>query len=101
LGEEAGTGSAFSLLPAQNATGNWIKIVQRVPIRIALDPEEVRNHPLQLGLSMKVMVDTRQRSGNRLVNPDAAQHGYQTQVFANQLADADAVVHKIINANLL
>ena len=49
----AGTGAAFSLLPAQNATGNWIKIVQRVPVRIALDPRELALHPLQIGLSMQ------------------------------------------------
>src|SRR5206468_1179411 len=53
----AGTGAAFSLLPAQNATGNWIKIVQRVPVRIALDAREVAAHPLQIGLSMKADVD--------------------------------------------
>ena len=53
----AGTGAAFSLLPAQNATGNWIKIIQRVPVRIALDPREIAVHPLQIGLSMKADVD--------------------------------------------
>src|SRR5215472_8982009 len=52
----AGTGSAFSLLPAQNATGNWIKIVQRVPVRVALDPREIAAHPLQIGLSMRADV---------------------------------------------
>ena len=62
----AGTGSAFSLLPAQNATGNWIKIVQRVPVRIALDAQELQQHPLQIGLSMQVDVDTHERDGNRL-----------------------------------
>ena len=59
----AGTGSAFSLLPAQNATGNWIKIVQRVPVRIALDPQELAAHPLQIGLSMQAEIDTHQRDG--------------------------------------
>ena len=54
----AGTGAAFALLPAQNATGNWIKVVQRVPVRIALDPAELRDHPLRIGLSMQVEVDT-------------------------------------------
>ena len=56
----AGTGAAFALLPAQNATGNWIKVVQRVPVRIALDPGELAAHPLRVGLSMKVQVETRQ-----------------------------------------
>ena len=53
-----GTGAAFALLPAQNATGNWIKVVQRVPVRIALDPEELQVHPLRLGLSMKAVIKT-------------------------------------------
>ncbi|TPG46165.1 HlyD family efflux transporter periplasmic adaptor subunit [Rhodanobacter glycinis] len=99
VGQEAGTGSAFSLLPAQNATGNWIKVVQRVPIRIALDPRQVAKHPLQLGLSMKVVVATRQRDGSRLVTAGSREHGYRTDVFANELASADAVVDKIIAAN--
>jgi len=99
VGQDAGTGSAFSLLPAQNATGNWIKVVQRVPIRIALDPRQVVKHPLQLGLSMKVVVATRQRDGSRLVTAGSHEHGYRTDVFADQLASADAAVDKIIAAN--
>jgi membrane fusion protein (multidrug efflux system) len=63
VGFGAGTGSAFALLPAQNATGNWIKVVQRVPVRVALDPQELAAHPLQVGLSMEAEVDTRNRSG--------------------------------------
>jgi len=66
VGFSAGTGGAFALLPPQNASGNWIKIVQRVPVRIALDPAQVAAHPLQIGLSMHVEVDTRQRDGERL-----------------------------------
>ena len=99
VGQEAGTGSAFSLLPAQNATGNWIKVVQRVPIRIALDPRQVAAHPLQLGLSMRVTVATRDRAGARLVAAGAHPHGYRTEVFAHQLADADALVDRVIQAN--
>jgi membrane fusion protein (multidrug efflux system) len=73
VGLGAGTGSAFALLPAQNATGNWIKVVQRVPVRISLDPQELANHPLRVGLSMEVTVDTHDRSGNMLsnTNPDS------------------------------
>jgi membrane fusion protein (multidrug efflux system) len=59
-GLAGGTGSAFAVIPAQNATGNWIKIVQRLPVRIALDPAELRQHPLRVGLSMTVDVDTAQ-----------------------------------------
>ena len=57
VGLSGGTGSAFSLIPAQNATGNWIKVVQRLPVRIALDPKELRAHPLRVGLSMKATID--------------------------------------------
>jgi membrane fusion protein (multidrug efflux system) len=59
VGVAGGSGSAFALIPAQNATGNWIKVVQRVPVRIALDPRELRQHPLRVGLSMKAEVETR------------------------------------------
>ncbi|MGE0802489.1 MAG: HlyD family efflux transporter periplasmic adaptor subunit [Lautropia sp.] len=62
-GLAAGTGAAFAILPAQNATGNWIKIVQRVPVRVAIDPEQIRSHPLRVGLSMVATVDTHDRSG--------------------------------------
>ncbi|MFL5295731.1 MAG: HlyD family secretion protein, partial [Phenylobacterium sp.] len=56
-GLTGGTGSAFSLIPAQNASGNWIKVVQRLPVRIDLDPKELKAHPLRVGLSMKASVD--------------------------------------------
>lgn len=65
-GLAAGSGAAFALLPAQNASGNWIKIVQRVPVRIALDPEEVKAHPLRVGLSMDVTVDVHDATGAAL-----------------------------------
>jgi membrane fusion protein (multidrug efflux system) len=58
-GIAGGSGSAFSLIPAQNATGNWIKVVQRLPVRIELDPKEVAAHPLRVGLSMEVEIDVR------------------------------------------
>jgi membrane fusion protein (multidrug efflux system) len=63
VGIAAGSGSAFALLPAQNASGNWIKIVQRVPVRILLDPRELREHPLRVGLSTTVRVDLHDTSG--------------------------------------
>jgi membrane fusion protein (multidrug efflux system) len=59
IGFAGGTGSAFALIPAQNATGNWIKVVQRLPVRIQLDPNELRQHPLRVGLSMEAIIDTR------------------------------------------
>ncbi|HZC15241.1 MAG TPA: HlyD family secretion protein, partial [Caulobacteraceae bacterium] len=57
VGVAGGTGAAFALIPAQNATGNWIKIVQRLPVRVSLDPRELRDHPLRVGLSMKAVID--------------------------------------------
>ena len=96
----AGTGAAFSLLPAQNATGNWIKIVQRVPVRIALDPREIATHPLQIGLSMKADVDVKAGAdGARL--PEVAHNAatWSTDVFTSSDAQADARVRAIIAAN--
>src|SRR6266851_1572749 len=81
VGFGAGTGSAFALLPAQNATGNWIKIVQRVPVRIALDPQELAAHPLQIGLSMQVEIDTHERNGDRLPQLAQTTPTYATEVF--------------------
>ena len=71
-GFSPGTGAAFALLPPQNASGNWIKIVQRVPVRIALDPQEIHAHPLRVGLSMAVDVDTHDTSGPVLGTPSDA-----------------------------
>jgi membrane fusion protein, multidrug efflux system len=69
-GISPGTGAAFALLPAQNASGNWIKIVQRIPVRISLDPEQVRDHPLRIGLSMDVVVDVHDQTGTVLTVPN-------------------------------
>jgi membrane fusion protein, multidrug efflux system len=100
VGFGAGTGSAFSLLPAQNATGNWIKIVQRVPVRIALDPQELAQHPLQIGLSMKAYVNVRDVSGQRLPEVATNDHDYSTDVFQSVAAQADEKVREIIAANV-
>ena len=96
----AGTGAAFSLLPAQNATGNWIKIVQRVPVRIALDPAEVKRHPLRVGLSMEVEVDVRDHDGQMLAQTTRDKAVAQTSVFDNLQRDADKLVAQIIASNL-
>jgi membrane fusion protein, multidrug efflux system len=95
----AGTGSAFSLLPAQNATGNWIKIVQRVPVRVALDRRELAAHPLQIGLTMKAEVDVRHGEGERLPQLASNSVAYSTDVFHSTDQLADARVHAIIAAN--
>jgi membrane fusion protein (multidrug efflux system) len=71
-GFSPGTGAAFALLPAQNASGNWIKIVQRVPVRIALDPQELAEHPLRVGLSMHAEVDLHDQGGTVMAEPTGA-----------------------------
>ena len=100
VGLGAGTGSAFSLLPAQNATGNWIKVVQRVPVRIALDPKELAANPLRIGLSMEVKVDVGNTGGHQLSEVVRSAPVAQTSVFDHLNADADAEVRRIIAANL-
>jgi membrane fusion protein, multidrug efflux system len=95
----AGTGGAFALLPAQNASGNWIKIVQRVPVRIALDREELKRHPLQVGLSMQVKVDTQDESGDRLPRVAKSTSTDASEVFASFDKAADERVRSIIAAN--
>ncbi|MCX4161800.1 MULTISPECIES: efflux RND transporter periplasmic adaptor subunit [Paraburkholderia] len=97
VGFSAGTGSAFSLLPAQNATGNWIKVVQRLPVRIAIDPQELEQHPLRIGLSMQVDVNIKDDSGSELAS--AKNTVYQTSVFENYGDEADAEIARIIAEN--
>ncbi|MEK6669570.1 MAG: efflux RND transporter periplasmic adaptor subunit [Pseudomonadota bacterium] len=100
VGLGAGTGAAFSLLPAQNATGNWIKVVQRVPVRLSLDAAEVKAHPLRVGLSMAVEVDVAQQDGPVLAQNPREHAVAQTAVFDVLQKDADALVRRIIDANL-
>ena len=100
LGLGMGTGSAFALLPAQNATGNWIKVVQRVPVRIALDAHELAAHPLRIGLSMQATIDISDRSGDVLARKPAAGPGYETAVFAQQARAADAAIERVIAENM-
>ena len=95
-----GTGSAFSILPAQNASGNWIKIAQRVPVRISLDKQELQAHPLRLGLSMHADVDLHGEGNGLLPAANAAAPKLTTDAYAKQLADADALIERIIRENL-
>jgi membrane fusion protein (multidrug efflux system) len=99
IGIGAGTGSAFSLLPAQNATGNWIKIVQRVPVRIALDPKQLSEHPLQVGLSMEAKVDTHDRGAERGAQVAPQAQPYKTEVFGRLEQLANERVQRIIQEN--
>ncbi|MDH1675562.1 efflux RND transporter periplasmic adaptor subunit [Comamonas aquatica] len=96
VGLGAGTGAAFSLLPAQNATGNWIKVVQRVPVRISLAPEALQQHPLRVGLSMDVKVDIRDQDGPALANTPRTAPVAQTTVYDGTLAQADARIARLI-----
>jgi membrane fusion protein, multidrug efflux system len=98
-GVGAGTGSAFSLLPAQNATGNWIKVVQRVPVRVALDANEVAKNPLRVGLSMDAEVDVSNQEGKTLADAPRSSPVAQTQVFSSVDNGADAEVRRVIVAN--
>ncbi|MFK8398793.1 efflux RND transporter periplasmic adaptor subunit [Pseudomonas sp. BGr12] len=95
-----GTGSAFSLLPAQNATGNWIKIVQRVPVRIRINSEELAKNPLRIGLSMDVNVSLHDQSGPALAQQSPHEAVFSTDVYQEQLASADQLIEKLIQANL-
>jgi len=93
----AGSGNTFALLPPQNASGNWIKIVQRVPVRIALDPNEVRAHPLRLGLSVKVSVDHRDTSGSAQGSTVRPLNGEGIADTADK--DADKLIARILKEN--
>jgi membrane fusion protein (multidrug efflux system) len=100
MGLSAGTGSAFSLLPAQNATGNWIKVVQRVPVRIALDPKELEAHPLRVGLSATVDVDISNKSGSALGTVNQPVIKYETNVLSQPLQEAHAATEAIVARNM-
>jgi membrane fusion protein (multidrug efflux system) len=101
VGLSAGTGSAFSLLPAQNANGNWIKVVQRLPVRIALDAQELHDHPLRIGLSTVVTVDTHDRNGATLGAPMPAAPVYTTKTLQQPMQEADALADRIVAQNLV
>jgi membrane fusion protein (multidrug efflux system) len=95
-----GTGAAFALLPAQNATGNWIKVVQRVPVRVALDAAQLQQNPLRVGLSMLVTVDVSKQDGKMLADAPRAAALVQTTVYESLSHGADEEVRKIVAANM-
>jgi membrane fusion protein (multidrug efflux system) len=94
----SGTGAVFAILPAQNATGNWIKIVQRVPVRIRIDGSPDAEHPLPLGASLHVEVDTHDRRGPRLAAARPAGGLAQSMAYSGREAGAEAVVAETIAA---
>lgn len=99
IGLNPGTGSAFDLLPPQNATGNWIKIVQRLPVRISIDPSQLEKHPLRIGLSMDVTVDTHNRNGELLTLVPQTKVVYQTMDYSADLKKANETINKILQEN--
>jgi membrane fusion protein (multidrug efflux system) len=99
VGFNAGTGSAFSLLPAENATGNWIKVVQRLPVRIAIDPNELKKHTLWVGLSAYVNVNTHDRSGLMISSQVRHKPLLSTDVYEREVNEADQSAEAIIRAN--
>ncbi|AYA39600.1 multidrug efflux MFS transporter periplasmic adaptor subunit EmrA [Xenorhabdus nematophila] len=98
-GIDMGTGSAFSLLPAQNASGNWIKVVQRLPVRVELDPAQVKQHPLRIGLSTKVTVDTASTDGVTLATTERQHPAYHTNALTIDMIPANKIVTNVINSN--
>ncbi len=99
VGLDMGTGSAFSLLPAQNATGNWIKVVQRLPVRVELAAQQLIDHPLRIGLSMHATVDTRNRDGLVLANTPRNSIVYETNVLTYNTGEIDQLINEIIQVN--
>jgi membrane fusion protein (multidrug efflux system) len=96
-----GTGSAFSLLPAQNATGNWIKIVQRVPVRVVFDdPNELDQHPLRIGMSLSTTVSLHDQKGPMLAQQAPTEPVFSTDVYELQLAKVDGLIEQIIHTNM-
>ncbi|WP_227729266.1 multidrug efflux MFS transporter periplasmic adaptor subunit EmrA [Yersinia proxima] len=99
VGLDMGTGSAFSLLPAQNATGNWIKVVQRLPVRIELDAKQLAEHPLRIGLSTTVRVDTADTDGQVLAQNVRKEPAFVTNALSLDLAPVNQMISDIVHAN--
>ncbi|MGM1330073.1 HlyD family secretion protein, partial [Klebsiella michiganensis] len=99
VGLDMGTGSAFSLLPAQNATGNWIKVVQRLPVRIELDEKQLAEHPLRIGLSTLVEVNTTDRGGEMLASQVRSSPVYESNAREIGLEPVNKLINDIIQAN--
>lgn len=100
LGIASGTGSVFSIIPPQNATGNWIKIVQRLPVRIGLDVQDLRNYPLRLGLSAEVSIDITDQQLPFLAGKAPEHPIAETNVYSIDFAPVEKAMDEIISANL-
>jgi membrane fusion protein (multidrug efflux system) len=100
MGLAPSTGAAFSLLPPDEGSGNWIKIIQRVPVRIVLDDKELEKYPLRIGLSMRVTIDTEDRSGAVLTQVPSTQAVYATDIYSNEWTQANELVQSLVATNL-
>jgi membrane fusion protein (multidrug efflux system) len=100
MGLAPSTGAAFSLLPPDEGSGNWIKILQRVPVRIVLDDKELEKYPLRIGLSMRVTIDTADHSGAVLTQTPSTQAVYATDIYSNEWAQANELVQSLVATNL-
>lgn len=98
-GISMGTGGAFSLLPAQNATGNWIKVVQRLPVRITLDAGQVAEHPLRIGLSANVTLKEGDESGQSLASTQRIKPAYHSSALVIDMSPVNSEITRIIHAN--
>lgn len=102
VGFQPGSGNAFALLPPENASGNWIKIIQRVPVRITVDPKEIKEHPLLLGLSIRASVDIHRTDGKMLAQVPTMDPLYTTGIYSRQMEqmlEIDPLVLDIIQQN--
>jgi len=99
-GLPGGAGNAFSLLPPQNLSGNWIKIVQRLPVRVELNPDELKKHPLRIGLSMEATVDLSDKNGPLVPTSTKGSPLYQTPIFEEEEKGDVEMIERIISENL-
>ncbi len=100
VGLPGGAGNAFSILPPQNLSGNWIKIVQRLPVRVAIDPDDLIKHPLRLGMTMHAIVHIRSRNDGYLPKENDLAPTYQTNIYKAETKGAKKFADKIFNSNL-
>ena len=100
VGLNPSTGAAFSLLPPDEGSGNWIKIIQRVPVRIVLEDQQLEGFPLRIGLSMRTVIDTRDRSGEKLTKVSTAQAVYSTPIYSDEWSRANELMQSLVSTNL-
>lgn len=100
VGLPGGAGNAFALLPPENLSGNWIKIVQRLPVRVELDPTDLEHHPLRLGLSCRAIVDISNQDGEMIPVSNNQSPKYETPIFKNEEKGSEEFIKKIIKENI-